>query len=253
MASAEAEPLRRSRPPIRTFQALLFYITQQWWDFFARLAGVISLRRNAFRVDFSDAADRQRSWEFWGFAWLLIALAERLAFGVGTVGDGMRAEAVAEDFLQRVVLEAVWLLPFYLFLNLYSVARLTFFEFWLNCGPVVAALMLVERVAELAFWFVLNPALLSTHAAVCPGALSTLPTMQTECLNGLTAMGISASTAQLAHVALWTGLMVFGPLVLWRYTMVAQGEPPGRAALRVLAVQAAVWFVAFYFAMRGFG
>ncbi|MGE0742271.1 MAG: hypothetical protein AB7O98_13100 [Hyphomonadaceae bacterium] len=251
MASSEALAFRRSRSPIRTFQALLFYIAGQWWDFAARLAGVISLNRKAFLVNFSDAADRQRSWEFWGLAWLLIALAERAAFGDGAVGDGLRIDAFAGDILQRLVLEALWMLPFYLILNLRTAAGLTFFEFWLNCGPVIATLLIVERVVELTFWFWLDPTLVSAHAELCPGATSVLPVLQTQCLAALAAIGVNTGVAQLAHVAVWSGLMLFGLLVLWRYTVVAQEEPLARAALRVVAVQVALWSVAFYFFTRG--
>lgn len=251
MAETQAIGSRPSRPAIRTFPSLLRYIAQQWWDFLTRFAGVISLRPKAFQVDFSDASDRQRSWEFWGVAWLLIALAERVAFGEGTVGDGLRTDGSA-DILQRLVLEAVWMLPFYLMLNLFSAARLTFFEFWLICGPVIATLLLVERVVELAFWFVLDPTLVSTHTQLCPGATSVLPVLQTDCLSSLSAMGINAGVAQVAHIAVWSALMFFGPVVLWRYTMVAQGEPAGRAALRVLVSQLVMWSVAFYFFVRGF-
>lgn len=251
MTSAEAVSFRRSRPAIRTFQSLLFYMAQQWWDFLARMTGVISLRRRAFLLNFSDASDRQRSWEFWGVAWAVIALVERAAFGEGATGDGLRIEASA-DILQRVVLEALWMAPFYLALNAFSPARLTFFEFWLNCGPVVATLMLVERAVELTFWFGLDPSLVSAHTQLCPGASSIQPVMQSSCLEGLAALGVNAQVAQIAHIAVWSGLMVFGSVVLWRYTVVAQKEPPGRALARVLVVQLALWSVTLYLNARGF-
>lgn len=253
MAEAEPSDLRRPRPEIRTLPSLWHYIVRQWAEFFARFGGVITLNRKAFVLDFDDAADRQRSWEFWGFAWLLIALAERIVFGAGGLGDGLRSDAIAQDFLQRVVLEALWMLPFYLILNFGTPAKLSFFEFWLNCGPVIATLVLVERIVELSFWYALNPELVATHTELCPGATSVIPVLQTGCLNELAALGVNTGAAQIAHAAVWSGLMVFTLVVLWRYTIVAQREAPGPAALRVLTVQTALWGVAAYFYVRGLG